>query len=122
MPAGFVIVDPLTLADPVLFLRERIMSMHAADAAPVPPDVLDLRLGAGAGSVALVFDEAAELARAARAAGQRDASRRASCASRWRVATRSSPASRRDGASACDLTRRVSSYAAIPPATSASPS
>ena len=65
VPAGFVIADPLTLSDPVLFLRERIMSMHAADAAPVPPDVLDLRLGAGAGSVALVFDEAAELGRRA---------------------------------------------------------
>jgi hypothetical protein len=66
VPAGFVIVDPLTLTDPVLFLRERIMSMHAADAAPVPPDVLDLRLGAGAGSVTLVFDEAAEIGRRGR--------------------------------------------------------
>lgn len=66
VPAGLVIVDPLTLADPVLFLRERIMSLRAADAAPVPPTVLDLRLGAGAGSVALVFDEEAELVRGGR--------------------------------------------------------
>ncbi len=66
VPAGFVIVDPLTLADPVLFLRERIVAMRPADAVPVPPTVLDLRLGAGAGSVALVFDEAAELVRRAR--------------------------------------------------------
>jgi hypothetical protein len=28
VPAGFVIVDPLTLSDPVLFLRERILRMQ----------------------------------------------------------------------------------------------
>jgi hypothetical protein len=66
VPAGFVIVDPLTLADPVLFLRERIVSMRAADAAPAPPEVTDLRLGAAAGSVALAFDEPAELGRRTR--------------------------------------------------------
>jgi hypothetical protein len=69
VPAGLVIVDPLTLADPVLFLRERIVALRPADAAPVPPTVLDLRLGAGAGSVALAFDEAAELVR--RGSGRR---------------------------------------------------
>jgi hypothetical protein len=63
VPAGFVLVDPLTLSDPVLFLRERILAMRAVDAAPAPPEVLDLRLGAVSGTVALVFDEPAELGR-----------------------------------------------------------
>ncbi|MET0896011.1 MAG: hypothetical protein ABWY80_09180 [Acidimicrobiia bacterium] len=67
VPAGFVIVDPLTLSDPVLFLRERILRMQAEDAtASSPPGVLDLRLGAAAGSVALEFDEDAELGRRGR--------------------------------------------------------
>jgi hypothetical protein len=66
VPAGFVIVDPLTLSDPVLFLRERILRMQAADATPAPPEVLDLRLGAAAGTVCLEFDEDAELGRRGR--------------------------------------------------------
>ena len=67
VPAGFVVVDPMTLADPVLFLRERITSMKAVDATrPGMEDVLDLRLGATLGSVSLSFDEAAELFRAGR--------------------------------------------------------
>lgn len=66
VPAGFVLLDPLTLSDPVLFLREKIASMGAADAAAAPDGVLDLRLGAAAGSVALVFTEPAELQRSGR--------------------------------------------------------
>ncbi len=67
VPAGFVVVDPMTLADPVLFLRERITSMRVADATrPGVEDILDLRLGATMGSVLLSFDEAAELFRAGR--------------------------------------------------------
>jgi hypothetical protein len=66
VPAGFVVVDPLTLADPTLFLREHVR--HVAPEAPAaPPEgALDLRLGAGAGSVSVRFDEAVELTRAAR--------------------------------------------------------
>ena len=66
VPAGFVVVDPLTLADPVLFLREHVR--HLAPEAPTAAreGVLDLRLGAGAGSVSVRFDEAVELTRAAR--------------------------------------------------------
>lgn len=68
VPAGFVVVDPLTLSDPVLFLRERIVSLRAvAAAAPADDDVLDLRLGAGLGSVAVAFDRPAEVFRALRA-------------------------------------------------------
>ncbi len=68
VPAGFVVVDPMTLTDPVLFLRERITGMHAvdADAASGSP-LLDLRLGATLGSVALSFNEPAEIVRAGRA-------------------------------------------------------
>ena len=32
VPAGFVVVDPMTLADPVLFVREHITGLQAADA------------------------------------------------------------------------------------------
>lgn len=68
VPAGFVVVDPMTLADPVLFLRERITSMGVADATRPGTEgsVLDLRLGASMGSVLLHFDEPAELFRAGR--------------------------------------------------------
>ncbi len=66
VPAGFVVVDPLSLADPTLFLRE-----HVRHVAPEPPaaaadGILDLRLGAGAGSVSVRFDEAVDLTRAGR--------------------------------------------------------
>jgi len=68
VPAGLVVADPLTLADPVLFIREHIVAARAVPvSAPVPADVLDLRLGATAGSTLLTFDEPAELLRAGRA-------------------------------------------------------
>ena len=67
VPAGFVVVDPFTLSDPVLCLRERIVSLRAAGPAPRPrPDLLDLRLGATIGTVALTLDESAELFRTGR--------------------------------------------------------
>jgi hypothetical protein len=67
VPAGFVVVDPFTLSDPVLCVRERIVSLRAAGVAPSPrPDLLDLRLGATIGTVALTLDEAAELFRTGR--------------------------------------------------------
>jgi hypothetical protein len=66
VPAGFVVVDPMTLADPVLFPRERVEALGEADPGAAPPDVLDLRLGASAGSVDVRFDQPAELYRAAR--------------------------------------------------------
>jgi hypothetical protein len=66
VPAGFVVVDPLTLSDPTLFLREHIR--HVAPEVPgtSAPGALDLRLGATAGSVSVGFDEEVELVRAAR--------------------------------------------------------
>jgi len=66
VPAGFVIVDPLTLSDPVLFLRERIVHLRAGGPTP-PPGALDLRLGATAGTVEVVLTGEAEVFRATRA-------------------------------------------------------
>jgi hypothetical protein len=66
VPAGFVVVDPLTLADPVLFLREHVRHLAPEAATPAAPGVLDLRLGAGAGTVSVGFDDEVELVRAAR--------------------------------------------------------
>jgi hypothetical protein len=66
VPAGFVVVDRMTLADPVLFPRERVASLSQADPGPAPGDVTDLRLGAAAGSVDARFDQPAELFRAPR--------------------------------------------------------
>ncbi len=61
VPAGFVVVDPLSLSDPVLFLREHIRHLAPEVPATAPDEVLDLRLGAGAGSVSVRFDEEIEL-------------------------------------------------------------
>jgi hypothetical protein len=67
VPAGFVVVDPFTLSDPVLCVRERIVSLRAAGPAPTPrPDLLDLRLGATIGTLAVTLDETAELFRTGR--------------------------------------------------------
>ena len=67
VPAGLVVVDAMTLADPVLFLRERIASLRAIPRrAPVPQAALDLRLAARGGSVAMTLDRPTELLRARR--------------------------------------------------------
>jgi hypothetical protein len=67
VPAGVVIVDPMTIADPVLFVRSHVRSMRAADpAAPIPANALDLRLGASWGSMLLELDGAADLVRTSR--------------------------------------------------------
>jgi hypothetical protein len=67
VPAGFVVVDPLTLTDPHLFLRERMRRMEAlATGTSAPADTLDLRLGATAGSITVEFDEVAEIVRSGR--------------------------------------------------------
>jgi hypothetical protein len=62
VPAGLVIVDPMTLPDPVLLLRERIESLRAMPRRePVPESALDLRLGARGGSAAMTLDRPTEL-------------------------------------------------------------
>jgi hypothetical protein len=66
VPAGFVIVDPFTLADPHLFLREHLRWMAPVTRAAAPEEVVDLRLGATAGSIAVHFDTTADLVRTSR--------------------------------------------------------
>lgn len=66
VPAGFVVVDPLSLADPVLFLREHVRQMVPTPPSAAPEGVLDLRYGAGAGSVSVYFDEEVDLTRSTR--------------------------------------------------------
>lgn len=68
VPAGFVVVDPLTLSNPMLFVREHIVTLRAAPPkAPADDSVLDLRLGATLGSLSLTLDQPAEIFRAPRA-------------------------------------------------------
>ena len=71
VPAGFVIADPMTLTDPVLFVREHIVGLGPANPRIRPPaEATDLRLGAARGSLALLLDEDADVYRRARGAGR----------------------------------------------------
>lgn len=71
VPAGFVIADPMTLTDPVLFVREHILGLGPADPRVRPSeDATDLRLGAAHGSLALLMDEDAEIYRRTRGGGR----------------------------------------------------
>ena len=65
VPAGIVLKDPLTLVDPVLFPRDRIASLRPLPFPTAPADdILDLRLGAAAGSLVLELTDDAQLFRA----------------------------------------------------------
>jgi hypothetical protein len=65
VPAGFVLHDPLTLADPVLFPRERIVALESwPPTAAVPAGTLDIRLAALGGSLALTLTDDAQIVRA----------------------------------------------------------
>lgn len=71
VPAGFVIADPMTLTDPVLFVREHILGLGPADPQIRPSDdTTDLRLGAAHGSLALLLDDDAEIYRRVRGGGR----------------------------------------------------
>lgn len=64
VPAGVVVLDPMTLADPVLFVRSTIRSLQGVGGtAPVPDGTVDLRLGATAGTVALTTDGTVDIVR-----------------------------------------------------------
>jgi hypothetical protein len=64
VPAGIVLKDPLTLVDPVLFPRDRIASLRPLPFPTSPAeDILDLRLGAAAGSLVLELTDDAQLFR-----------------------------------------------------------
>lgn len=67
VPAGLVLVDPLTLPDPVLFMRERIHSLRAMQRGErVSAGALDLRLGVTVDSTALMLDRETEFLQARR--------------------------------------------------------
>jgi hypothetical protein len=67
VPAGLVVVDPMTLADPVLFLRESIESLRPMTRRePLSVGTVDLRLGARGGSVEMRLDRHTELVRVRR--------------------------------------------------------
>ncbi len=63
VPAGVVVADPLTLAEPTLMMRRDVVSMRPSVAAQVAAGALDLRLGTLAGSVEIVLREAQPFAR-----------------------------------------------------------
>jgi hypothetical protein len=64
VPAGLVIVDPMTLADPVLFTREDTKLLEIAARVPPPePEAVDLRLGAVLTSVAIEARDPVPIAR-----------------------------------------------------------
>jgi hypothetical protein len=65
VPAGVTIVDRMTLADPVLFTRDRIAGLTPAGLR-VQDGALDLRLGASVGSLALELTDDAQILTAAR--------------------------------------------------------
>jgi len=70
VPAGVVVADPLTLTDPVLFVRDRIQGLGPADPTQRPPDgALDLRLGAAFGSCVLLLHEETDVMRRVRGQG-----------------------------------------------------
>ena len=71
VPAGLVVVDPLSLVDPVLMRREQIVGIkRSRDARPGTAGGLDLRLGSLAGTIELALREPQSFARRR---GRRDA-------------------------------------------------
>jgi hypothetical protein len=67
VPAGVVVVDPLTLADPTLFVRRQVRALRALDTgSELPPGALDLRLGAFVGGLTITLDAELDLVRSAR--------------------------------------------------------
>jgi hypothetical protein len=62
VPAGVVVVDPLTLVDPVLMRREQIRSVRRSPEDGTGPP-LDLRLGTLAGTIVLSLRESQSFAR-----------------------------------------------------------
>jgi hypothetical protein len=71
VPNGLVVHDPMTMADPVLFLHAVVagLSSRPVPAAAAAEGEVDLRVGAAAGSVVLELRETVRIARAGRAGG-----------------------------------------------------
>ena len=57
VPAGIALVEPLTLAEPVLVLRDHIAALGRFRTTGTPPEALDLRVGTLFGSVAIALSE-----------------------------------------------------------------
>jgi len=57
VPAGIAVVEPLTLAEPVLVLRDRIAGLGRFGSTGTPRDALDLRVGTLFGGVAIALSE-----------------------------------------------------------------
>lgn len=55
VPAGIALVEPLTLAEPVLVLREHIAALGRYRSTGTPRDALDLRVGTLLGGVAIAL-------------------------------------------------------------------
>jgi hypothetical protein len=67
VPAGLVVVDPLTLRDPVLIVRRQLRGVRArAATAPVATGAVDLRLGATVGTVSVDIDGILDVVRSGR--------------------------------------------------------
>lgn len=62
VPAGIVVADPLTLADPVLMRRENVAVVERAPRT-LPGASIDLRLGSPAGTVRVALHEAQSFGR-----------------------------------------------------------
>jgi hypothetical protein len=70
VPAGLVLVDSMTLPDPVLFPRERVLSLRPMPRRAAPPaGALDLRLGARSGSTTMTLDRPTEMLQTRRGLG-----------------------------------------------------
>lgn len=67
VPAGVVVVDPMTLVDPVLVVRRNLRGVRAVDAMAAPvPGAADLRLGATLGTVEVALDGSIDVVRGSR--------------------------------------------------------
>jgi hypothetical protein len=63
VPAGVVIVDPLTLVDPVLLRRPDVAGLQRIAGSVAPEDALDLRLGSVFGSLLVALSTPTPFAR-----------------------------------------------------------
>jgi hypothetical protein len=67
VPAGLVIVDAMTLADPLLVVRRQLRGVRALEPTePVAPGAADLRLGATLGVAAVELDGSLDVVRTGR--------------------------------------------------------
>ena len=114
VPAGVVVVDSMTLADPLLVVRRQLRALRPiASTAPLASDAVDLRLGATLGTVEVVLDGEIDVVLVGRRGRADETVRPGSLV--VAVATRRSLL-------AAAAARRRSGQAAMPPPSSAAPS